>query len=309
MRLTVAICTRNRAASLERTLASLVQCAPPEVPWEVVVVDNGSRDTTSTVLTRFAGRLPLRAIIEDTPGLSRARNAAVRVARGEYIVWTDDDCVVDQRWLIEYAAAFNQWPDAAVFGGPIRPSFIDGPPAWLARTATRVASAFAARDLGPTPITLSTEQNRLPYGANYAIRAHEQRSRLYDEDLGRGSFLATLGEESVLMEDLLRQGAVGRWVPNAGVTHCIPPERQRLSYLREYYEAYGALLEWRNQTGRHSEDSRDSSSRVSLLKRRLYHGLRFRMLRPIVSEERWIDDFIAGAIAHGRSKARREPSG
>src|SRR4051812_25892690 len=121
MRFSVAICTRNRAASLRRTLASIAAAAQPHADWETIVVDNGSTDDTADVASSFDERLPIRVVHEAEAGLSRARNAAVRVAQGEYIVWTDDDCVVDARWLTAYVDAFDRWPSAAVFGGPIVP--------------------------------------------------------------------------------------------------------------------------------------------------------------------------------------------
>ncbi|MGH9885968.1 MAG: glycosyltransferase family 2 protein, partial [bacterium] len=140
MLLSVAICTRDRAASLRRTLASLAECARASDPWEVLVVDNGSRDDTPAAAAAFEGTLPVRVIHEAAPGLSNARNAAVREARGAYIVWTDDDCLPARDWLSAYAAAFRAEPDAAVFGGPIVPRFEGEPPGWLTRVAARVGT-------------------------------------------------------------------------------------------------------------------------------------------------------------------------
>ena len=92
MLVTVAICTLNRAESLRKTLASLVAMRLPEqMEWEVVVVDNGSTDHTDKVITDFAERLPIRREYEPQRGHTPARNRAVGAAKGEYIVWTDDD--------------------------------------------------------------------------------------------------------------------------------------------------------------------------------------------------------------------------
>ena len=120
MLLTVAICTLDRAASLRRALGSLADCAlPRDAAWELVVVNNGSRDDTSSVIEAFETTLPIRAIFERTRGLSIARNAAVRAARGEYLLWTDDDCVVDRNWLVAYATAIARWPASVRSGGTL----------------------------------------------------------------------------------------------------------------------------------------------------------------------------------------------
>src|SRR5947207_180454 len=100
MRVTVAICTFNRAESLRRTLESVAALHLPEaLDWEVVVVNNNSTDHTDSVIESFKERLPIRREFEPQPGASNARNRAVYVAKGDYFVWTDDDVVVDNGWL------------------------------------------------------------------------------------------------------------------------------------------------------------------------------------------------------------------
>src|SRR6266481_662849 len=118
---TVAICTWNRAASLLQTLRSLTSIDPPNSPWELLVVNNHCTDETEDVLDRLQQELPLRRVFEAKPGVSQARNAAIQHAHGNYIIWTDDDVIVDKDWLCAYERAVNRWPEAAVFGGPVRP--------------------------------------------------------------------------------------------------------------------------------------------------------------------------------------------
>src|SRR5215213_3679943 len=95
MRFTVAICTWNRAALLPEVLGRLARARPPAGGWELLVVNNNSTDDTERVLDAFAGRLPLRRAFEQRQGLSHARNTAVKEATGEYLVWTDDDALVE----------------------------------------------------------------------------------------------------------------------------------------------------------------------------------------------------------------------
>src|SRR5438067_2246813 len=124
MLVTVAICTFNRAESLRRTLESLgAMQVPDDIDWEVLVVNNKSTDHTDAVIADFAERLPIRREYEERPGQSNARNRAIGTAKGDYIIWTDDDVVVDRGWLAAYADAFRSRPEAAVFGGPIRPRY------------------------------------------------------------------------------------------------------------------------------------------------------------------------------------------
>ena len=126
MLVTVAICTLNRAESLRRTLDSLVAMhLLTGFSWEVLVVNNNCTDHTDDVIKDFTDRLPVRRLFEPQQGQSRARNCAIDAAKGDYIVWTDDDVVVDPGWLIAYVDAFRRWPNAAVFGGrslePLQP--------------------------------------------------------------------------------------------------------------------------------------------------------------------------------------------
>jgi GT2 family glycosyltransferase len=80
----------------------------PALPWEVVVVDNGSRDATPRLLADFAARapFPVTVVREPRPGLARARNAGVRAARAPLLVFVDDDCYPAPDLLDRYAELF-----------------------------------------------------------------------------------------------------------------------------------------------------------------------------------------------------------
>jgi len=239
MHLTVAICTRNRCVALGRALESITRVAVPDgVSWELVVADNGSDDGTASTLERFASLLPLRPIVVPTVGKSHALNAVIDAARGEYVLWIDDDVLVHPDWMRAYRDAFLRWPGVAFFGGPITPEFEGPRPAWLDGAMRHVANAYAARDLGDEMIVLEGEA--LPYGANWAIRLDEQRRHRYDPRLGRRGNLLYAGEEWAVMHALLETGESGRWVPGARVEHVIPQARQSLRYLRRYYRGNGA---------------------------------------------------------------------
>jgi glucosyl-dolichyl phosphate glucuronosyltransferase len=238
MHLTVAICTWNRAELLRRTLEQLRRLEPPpDASWELIVVNNNCTDNTDAVLEEFLPHLPLQRVFEAEPGLSNARNAAIRAASGSFIIWTDDDVLVSPTWLRAYAESMRLHPDGAIFGGPIEPWFDGTPPRWLERGFRVVEGAYAAQDVGrqEAPITA----DNLPFGANMVVRRELQIRHPFDPNLGRapGSMLGC--EELKVLGSILRQGGTGWWVPDAHVRHFIPRPRQNLRYLLRYWRGNG----------------------------------------------------------------------
>lgn len=246
VRVTIAVCTFNRAESLRRTLSSLeAMYVPGGLDWEIVVVNNNSRDQTDFVIESFADRLPVHREFEAQAGLSHARNRAIHAATGDYIIWTDDDVVVDPKWLDAYTDAFRCWPDAAVFGGRITPRYECPAVKWIREAEPLLAGPLAIRDFGEQCLPLSIEEERLPFGANFAVRSAEQRLFRFDPELGVGPSRLRLGEEIDVIERILRSGAVGYWVPSARVEHCIGLERQKVAYFERYFAGWGETVAYR----------------------------------------------------------------
>src|SRR5690606_32524306 len=127
----VLVATRDRAEPPAPTLDSLAAQRLERDAWELVVVDNGSRDATAEVLAAHTDSLPLRILGEPRPGKSRALNAAIPHARGDLLAFTDDDVEVGPGWLAALLAASRRFPDASIFGGPIEPVFPEATPDWI----------------------------------------------------------------------------------------------------------------------------------------------------------------------------------
>lgn len=123
LRLTVAICTRNRPESLQECLRSLF-----EVPdrnrsersrFEILVVDNAPSDErTAQLVDDFSG---VRYVREPRPGLDFARNRAIQEATGDVLAFIDDDVVVDVGWLTGLQEAWAEHPDACAVTGLVLP--------------------------------------------------------------------------------------------------------------------------------------------------------------------------------------------
>ncbi len=112
----VIIATHNRANELRACLAALSR-QRARGTFEVVVVDNGSHDETPSVLAA-AESASVRHVYEAQPNRARARNAGIEAARGELIIFCDDDTVAPEGFVAAHVAAHAAAPNSVV-SGPI----------------------------------------------------------------------------------------------------------------------------------------------------------------------------------------------
>ncbi|NOR71689.1 MAG: glycosyltransferase [Methylomarinum sp.] len=244
LKISIAICTWNRADSLKETLTRLVQLnIPKEVNLNVIVVNNNSTDHTDEVIESFKKLLPITHVFEKKPGVSNARNKAVEVASGDYILWTDDDVLVDKNWLSVYTEYFLNNSDIDVFGGPILPYYEGSPPKWLVNGIDAIRDAFALRNLSSYPIPFIPRSEALPFGANFAIKLETQIKYLYSPKLGRQpGNINLLGEETLVINKILDSNKKGLWIPEAIVHHRVPLERQSIKYVSDYFIGKGESI-------------------------------------------------------------------
>jgi glycosyltransferase involved in cell wall biosynthesis len=107
MDISLIICTRNRCPRLARCLES-VRHITFERPWELIIVDNGSTDDTAIIIREFIRSTSIRVVhlFEPKPGKSTGLNTALRVAQGQLLTFTDDDCYPAPDFLIRVWSAF-----------------------------------------------------------------------------------------------------------------------------------------------------------------------------------------------------------
>ena len=117
----VVIPTYNRASLLVQCLASIEELAYPAHLFELIVIDDGSTDTTPEVLAQFAGETSLNVscVSQENRGPAAARNAGISQAQGSLVAFTDDDCTVDPRWLDALGESISRDDRIGGVGGAI----------------------------------------------------------------------------------------------------------------------------------------------------------------------------------------------
>ena len=232
MKMSVLICTRNRAQSLQATLECFFQ-QPLAADEELVIVDNASTDGTKQVTEDFIRRFPsqVRYLFEPAPGLSRARNTAIKAAQGDILIFTDDDVLVTTNWLQEIRREFAEDQTVFLLGGRVL----------LAREGLQDVAVFTVNERREIRFP---DSGGVAMGANLAMR-RELFDRLggFDVRLGAGTFFAG-GEDIEFIYRALKAGYKFLYAPNVLVYHdhdrTTPEQACRLIY--GYGKAYSAYI-------------------------------------------------------------------
>ena len=130
--LSIIIPTCNRANELSRLLQKFLEAQVPDgIQYEIILVDNNSTDNTSSVVKEFSEMNPhILYFLEREQGVSNARNLGIRKARGNILLFADDDVFIDKNWIQAYWRLFNE-SDADVAQGKIlMQEELDEPPHW-----------------------------------------------------------------------------------------------------------------------------------------------------------------------------------
>jgi glucosyl-dolichyl phosphate glucuronosyltransferase len=236
MQFSVVIPTYNRADELAPTLRSL-SALEVRVPWEVIVVDNNSTDSTRAVV-EDAGRgfpVELSYVFEPEQGRSAALNAGIRKSRGAVIVTTDDDVRVEPDWLERAGEALDRL-ECDYVGGKVLPIWKAPRPAWIPDHGGKQWAVIALLDYGPEAIPFFTRAHRVPLGVNMAFRRQAfDRAGLWSNQVGRKKGTLLGQEVREWMYRARAAGLRGSYAPSMAVRHVIQGERLNKRYFRRWY--------------------------------------------------------------------------
>jgi glycosyltransferase involved in cell wall biosynthesis len=112
----IVVPSRDRPNQLRDCLAALARLETPKEQFEVIVVDDGSREPYAGMLAGLSGGIKIRSVRLEGGGPGQARNAGAAVARGRFIALTDDDCEPEPNWLARLGSVLRDQPDALAGG-------------------------------------------------------------------------------------------------------------------------------------------------------------------------------------------------
>ncbi len=233
--LTVAICAYNSEKRIGLVLESLArQQVPAGLRWELLVIDNASKDGTSKLVADMGARLglPLRLVYEGTPGLANARRRATLEAGSDLLSFPDDDTVLSPDWIMQCVRFLREHPDAGIIGARVQPLFEDPsrkPPDF----EERFAGLLSLYDKGDESRRLKFPEDSTPVGAGMSGRTALFRL-VFDEfrtmNVGRAPGSLSGGEDLEAMFIAYRMGWEIWYVPSLSLRHFIPNERLTEAY-------------------------------------------------------------------------------
>jgi glycosyltransferase involved in cell wall biosynthesis len=240
LELSVIICSHNpRAPYLRRVLDALREQTLPRESWELLLVDNASRNPLATSVD-IAWHPNGRHILETELGLAPARRRSMREASSDVYVFVDDDNVLDSNYLSEAVKIKRSWPLLGVWGsGTTVGEFETPPPKYL----EKYLSCLALRHTKTThwanvfPCLEAT-----PWGAGLCVRASVARAYCDHCDQTAIQVTGRLGNNLLSGDDVeISWVACGLGLgmgtfPELKVIHLIPKERLRDDYIVKIIE-------------------------------------------------------------------------
>jgi glycosyltransferase involved in cell wall biosynthesis len=207
--------------------------------WELLLIENNCTDETHAVVSKHTAALPIRYLHQPVQGLAHARNLALREARADWLIFTDDDVLADEHWLESYYDAISGCePDVAFLGGTVLPWFEVEPDEELVEAIPAVKFGFCGTRI-PERHVIETAADPLPFGASFAVRRSLLDGEQFNCKLGVSGSDLMGGEELEFLKRLVDRGLKGQWVPHAQVRHFVPRERLELPYLKRYLRGVG----------------------------------------------------------------------
>lgn len=229
-KISVIICSANRFEMAADAAKSIISQDFPKDMYEIILVNNSGRD--------FPGHLlpsSVHIVDEEILGLSRARNRGAEAAKGEYLLFVDDDSRACDGLLKEIYSAFERHPKTAIVGGQIYLKLPNPLPEVFLEGKEAIWSGFT---VPYNKFKEAREQYEFPYGACFAIR-HSVLDMIggFSLEYGRVGNDFAGGEETALCFAARRLGFKIGIEPRAAVEHLVERGRFTKEHIKRTIRA------------------------------------------------------------------------
>ncbi len=230
-KITVVICTRNRAGILKYCLDGFLKQEIGPREYDLLVVDNNSTDSTLSVVDEYKLKLPnLTCVVEEKTGLSHARNTAVRESVNEWVVFIDDDAIPDETFVSRAKMlATSQGFDC--FGGTYYPWYLNGKPKWL-------SPEFGKRGIPSIGISV-LKDGYVSGGISAWKKSVATTCGLFPVDLGMSGDKIAYGEETYLLNEIRTRGFCIGYDSEWKMLHLVSPEKCTVKWHLKFHFAHG----------------------------------------------------------------------
>lgn len=236
--LSLIICTYNREKFLGNSLCSVAAQPFPVGRYELILVDNASTDSTPEIAETFAREFPnvqFRYVRELNQGLSHARNRGISEARGEVLVFLDDDVQLDEEYLHVLWEFYEKNPEVMATGHAIEPKYLNREPVWMSKYLAPMVGRHVW-SAEPVPY----RGRKFPVGASMAFRREVfEQIGGFNPDLGRKGKALGGNEEKDLFYRMREKNMPVWFLPGVKLFHLIDDQRLTFDYVRRQATGVG----------------------------------------------------------------------
>ena len=224
--------TFKRGDLLRKTLDGFANLDPCSIEYEIIVVDNACEQQVENIVRSYEKRLPISYFAEAKPGKNAALISGLQHAKGEILVFTDDDVIVQPDWLNKLLDGINRLPEYDLFTGKILPHVpegIDDKYGLLQCDTSFIKSAYV---IANWELPEGAIRPGHIWGSNMAVRRRVLAAGIsFDPTIGPNGSNYMMGSDTEFSNRAAAQGFKCAFIPDAIVYHQIRQEQLTLSWL------------------------------------------------------------------------------
>ncbi|WP_139207666.1 glycosyltransferase [Bacillus sp. 71mf] len=240
LKLSLIVPTYNREKYLTKALLSFLNQSLSPDKYEILIIDNNSTDQTALTVRKImeSATVSWKYLKEMKQGLHYVRNKGILEAKGDIVIFGDDDIIASSNWLENIMQEFEQHPQTGICGGKIKPLWQSQPENWVYDYGSpEIHPLFAYLDYGDERVSLHHEY---VFGCNFAIRrdlAIQIGGSFPDTFPTHLKHLSGTGENAMI-DNTRKLNYEIIYLPEALVYHHIDSLRMTLNYFIDRYERW-----------------------------------------------------------------------